>query len=89
MDVDLLEELQVSGARIRLGGHVGLIDGFRTGRDGWVRLRDRDTGELVEVAAGDFEAVDPVDPVRVDAMRTRKEQEARGFGIARTLRVVR
>ena len=86
MDVELLEQLQVSRSRVRTGGAVGLINGFRIGsKNRTVRIKLLESGDMLEVAPEDLEIVDPVDPSRVAAAAERREQEALGFQIARSI----
>lgn len=84
MDAELLEQLQISGARVRAGEAVGLIDGYHLGTKNTVRIRP-ESGDLVEVDLKDVEAVDPVDEEKVAAAVQRREQEALGFQLARSI----
>ena len=84
MDAELLEQLQASGSRVRAGETVGLVDGFHLGRVSTVRIRP-ESGDMVEVALEAVEVVDPVDPDKVAANVARREQEALGFQIARSM----
>lgn len=68
VDAEVLSRAQDSGARVRAGGVTGLVDGFRTGKDGWMRLRDSD-GQLHEVQADTVEVVDAIDEGKVHGAR--------------------
>ena len=84
MDAELLGKLQESGARIRVGDQVGLIAGFRTGREGLIFLQT-EPGQVVQIPTDTFEQVDPLDDVKVAAAQAHRDQEALGFQIASRL----
>lgn len=72
MDAERLEAVQICGARIRAGDVTGTVESFRTGRAGWLRLRDGD--QVVEVSFvpgpdADVEVLDPVDEDLVARVR--------------------
>lgn len=73
MDVALLDTLALTRTRVTLGGVTGYVDGFRSGRNGTVRLVDG-SGGVHELADGDLDH-DPIDQSALQVALDRRAAE--------------